>query len=177
MTTQTTPTTHALGIALGTWTVDPARSKVGFAVRHLWGLATVRGSFDRFAGRLVVERDGANGRLAIDAGGLDTGNAKRDEHLRSEDFCYFENHREIVVAAESVASGEGGITISGQLRIGESIQRLDLPVEVEQHGVGLHIRATTSVTRESSGLSWNRLGMIRGDADLTLDLELTREVA
>jgi len=81
------------------------------------------------------------------------------------------------ITSESVASGEGGITISGQLRIGESIQRLDLPVEVGQRGVGLHIRATTSVTRESSGLSWNRLGMIRGDADLTLDLELTREVA
>ena len=38
MSTASTPTV----IPVGTWSVDPAHSKVGFAVKHM-GIATVRG--------------------------------------------------------------------------------------------------------------------------------------
>ena len=58
MSTTTTPA----AIAAGTWTVDPAHSKVGFAVKHM-GIATVRGEFTEFEGTLeigddLVEREG-----------------------------------------------------------------------------------------------------------------------
>ena len=40
-------------VPTGTWTVDPAHSKVGFSVKHM-GIATVRGVFGEFSGTLEV---------------------------------------------------------------------------------------------------------------------------
>ena len=38
-------------IPTGTWQVDPAHSKLGFAVKHM-GVTTVRGEFREFEGAL-----------------------------------------------------------------------------------------------------------------------------
>ena len=40
------------------WTADPSRTTVEFEVKHLWGLHTVRGRFNRFDGSYV---DGPTG--------------------------------------------------------------------------------------------------------------------
>jgi hypothetical protein len=48
-------------IPTGTWVVDPAHSTVGFSVKHL-GIATVRGSFEKFEGTLEVGDDLAQAR-------------------------------------------------------------------------------------------------------------------
>ncbi len=38
----------------GTWTIDPAHSQLGFAVRHAM-VSTVRGSFGIYDGSLVLD--------------------------------------------------------------------------------------------------------------------------
>src|SRR5690242_14975307 len=43
-------------VPTGTWTIDPAHSKVGFAVKHM-GIATVRGEFAGFEGTLEISDD------------------------------------------------------------------------------------------------------------------------
>ena len=48
-------------VPAGTWTVDPAHSTVGFAVKHL-GIATVRGKFDEFEGTLEIGEDDESAR-------------------------------------------------------------------------------------------------------------------
>ena len=48
--------TSTILIPTGTWTVDPAHSKVGFAVKHM-GIATVRGEFTEFEGKLEIGED------------------------------------------------------------------------------------------------------------------------
>ena len=68
------------------WVVDPARSTVEFRVRNFWGLTTIVGHFSRFDGSYTVGTDGRAVELIVDAGSLDTGNRRRDEHLRSSDF-------------------------------------------------------------------------------------------
>lgn len=76
---------RAKGVA---WKLDPVHSSVGFAVRHL-GLSTVRGHLGDVAAE--VRADEATGRItALSAtaktASIDTGNARRDAHLRSDDF-------------------------------------------------------------------------------------------
>ena len=51
-------------IPTGTWNVDPAHSKVGFAVKHM-GIATVRGEFTEFAGSLEDYTDLILGKNAL----------------------------------------------------------------------------------------------------------------
>lgn len=41
------------GYVSGTWTIDPAHSNVGFAVRHMM-VGKVRGRFSRFTGQVVT---------------------------------------------------------------------------------------------------------------------------
>jgi len=74
-------------IPAGTWSVDPAHSKVGFAVKHM-GIATVRGEFTEFEGTLELGEDLSSARAygTVKAASIDTNEPQRDAHLRSPDF-------------------------------------------------------------------------------------------
>jgi YceI-like domain len=70
----------------GTWKVDDDVSRVRFEVKHLWGLATVRGEFERVRGMLAVSPDSIDAQFTIDAASSNTRNERRDKHLRSAGF-------------------------------------------------------------------------------------------
>src|SRR4051794_36502506 len=77
---------EAIDIEQTVWRIDPARSTVGFEISGFWGgLVKVRGRFARYTGTLDLRRDPAV-ELTIDADSIDTENARRDKHLRSDDF-------------------------------------------------------------------------------------------
>ncbi|MFN8123894.1 MAG: YceI family protein [Thermoleophilia bacterium] len=97
------------------WSVDPARSRVEFRVRHFWGLMTVTGHFTRFDGGLDMNSMPAIG-LDIEAASVDTGNAKRDKHLRSADFFDAEAHPRITFASEEVTVRGGRLAVTGAPR-------------------------------------------------------------
>jgi polyisoprenoid-binding protein YceI len=159
----------------GTWTVDPRRSEIGFAVKDLWGLRTVRGAFAAYAGRLTVRGDDATGELTIEAESLDTGQSRRDRHLRSPAFFDVERHPRIAVTATAVTPRDGGLAVEGELAIGSSRVELEIPLRVEQSTDGaLRLAGETAVSRQAAGLDWNVLGMIRGDAELHAQLTLER---
>ena len=71
-----------------TWKIDAAHSGVQFTVRHMV-VAKVRGSFRRWSAQLLIdaaEVTRSSMEISIEAGSVDTGQAPRDEHLRSPDF-------------------------------------------------------------------------------------------
>jgi polyisoprenoid-binding protein YceI len=162
----------------GVWSVDPQRSEIGFAVKSLWGLQTVRGVFGAYSGSLEVRADGAAGELTIDADSLDTGQKKRDRHLRSPDFFDVERHPQIVFTATGVTRRNGALTANGDLVVGASRTRLDVPVAVEQAADGaLQLAGETIISRRAAGLVWNWLGTIGDEAVLHAHLTLRREPA
>src|SRR6185312_10481309 len=81
-------------VPAGTWKVDPTHSSVGFEVKHMM-ISTVRGHFRVFDGTLEVAS-------------IETGNAERDEHLRSPDFFDADRYPEIRFASTRIAHVEGG---------------------------------------------------------------------
>lgn len=162
-----------LPISDGVWSVDPQRSRVGFAVREMWGLRTVRGVFAAYDGGMQVRAGVAAGELTIDAGSLDTGQRRRDRHLRSPAFFDVERHPRIVFTATAAGARDDGLTVTGELAICSSRIRLEIPLHVEQSTGGtLRLEARTTISREAAGLGWNMLGMIRGDALLYAQLTL-----
>jgi polyisoprenoid-binding protein YceI len=164
-------------LADGVWSVDPQRGEIGFAVKMMWGLATVRGAFRAYRGSLNVRGGRAAGELTIEAASLDTGNDKRDQHLRSPDFFDVQRHPQIVFAATAVTARSGGLRFEGDLTIGSSRTRLELPVDVEQTADGeLRIEGTTTVSRTAAGVAWNKLGLIADAAELHAKLTLTRGI-
>ena len=103
--------------------IDPAHSTIAFKVRHMLGSA--RGKFSKFSGRIVVDRDHpeqSSVTVKIAASSIDTGIAKRDEHLRGELFNVA-NYPEITFSSRRVkqtgdSSGEivGDLTMHGVTR-------------------------------------------------------------
>lgn len=139
----------------------------------MWGLRTVRGFFRAYDGSLKVRGGAAAGGLTIEAGRLDTGNNRRDQHLRSPAFFDVERHPRIVFTATAVTARDRGLTVEGELAIGSSRVRLEIPVSVERMADdALRFEGTTTVAREAAGVTWNMLGMIRGDAVLHAQLTL-----
>jgi polyisoprenoid-binding protein YceI len=163
-----------LGLPPGTWNAEPSSSRLEFAVKTMWGLATVRGRFERFDGKLEVEPEDARARLVVDAASFETGHPKRDTHLRSADFFDVASYPTLSFVATAITPrGRDDFTISGDLTVADHVVRLQLPVRVTRGEQGqLRLSATASVPREDVGMSWNRGGMIRGDVQLTAELEL-----
>jgi len=159
----------------GVWTIDPQHSEIGFAVKAMWGLATVSGVFGAYDGTLSVRDGEAAGTLTIEAASLDTGNRRRDRHLRSADFFDVERHRQIVFNATSVTALDGGLTVAGELALASTRLPLEIRVNVEPAADGaLRLKGTTTVSRTAAGLTWNWLGTIGGDAVLHAELALER---
>ncbi len=78
----------------GTWTIDGSHTTVGFTARHLM-ITKVRGRF----GAVEGSRHDRRGPPPVERAGhhrprppIDTGDAGRDEHLRSADFFDVENN-------------------------------------------------------------------------------------
>lgn len=106
----------------GTWTIDPTHTRLGFVARHAM-VTKVRGSFTDFEGSLTL--DGANPAassisLTAQLTSIDTGNADRDNHVRSADFFDVENNPTMTFASTSVKQSDddefvlvGDLTIKG----------------------------------------------------------------
>lgn len=161
------------GLASGTWLVDPSAGGIAFAVKTLWGLVDVKGTFDRFEGALNVTEGAATGELVVHTETLDTKNKRRDEHLRSADFFDSKSAPRVTFVTTAVKPAPSGVTVTGDLTVGAHRTHLELPVQLEPRGDDtLVLRTSTAIPREDVGLSWNKAGMIKGDARLNVELHL-----
>jgi polyisoprenoid-binding protein YceI len=144
---------------VGSWQLDPERSSIEFHVRHFWGLMTVKGHFEAYEGRLDLTANPAI-ELTIDAGSVQTGHRKRDEHLRSADFFDTEHAPRVRFISESVVPADDTLRVHGSLFArGRSIP-LELDARVRRTGEELQIEAATTAPHRELGMTWNRLGMI-----------------
>ena len=148
----------------GTYAIDPTHSRIGFVARHAM-VTKVRGSFTEFAGSGTFdEADPANSHLelTIQANSIDTGNADRDGHLRSNDFFDMETYPEITFTSTNVArTGDDTYAVTGDL----TIKGVTKPVTVEFDYTGtavdtygntrLGLEGRTTVDRKDWGVNWN----------------------
>lgn len=175
-------------VPAGTYAADPAHSRVGFAVKHL-GIATVRGTFDRFEGGLVVGDDPSQASFTatIDAASVNTAEEQRDGHLRSADFFDFEQFPNLTFASTRVSQvDEETLKIAGDLTLHGVTRPVELEavvqgVETDPWGnerVGFEI--TGQISRGDFGMTFNQaLGsgnvLVSDRVRLALDISAVRE--
>jgi len=162
---------------VGRWRLDPARSSAEFCVGHSWGLVKVKGRFDRISGSLELGGEGESRiELTIDAASLNTGNAKRDEHLRSDDFFDAEHHPAVRFVSTSLGDdADGRVHVEGELQAAGHRVSLRLEPTIRHSADRLQVDAKTTVDQRELGMTWSPLGMARTPATLTVHAHLEPE--
>ncbi|TDD83069.1 polyisoprenoid-binding protein [Actinomadura darangshiensis] len=123
------------GYVAGTWTIDPAHSGVGFTIRHLM-VSRVRGRFGTFEGTIVTGADVLDSSVTatIDLTSIDTGNAQRDEHVRSADFLDVAQYPAMTYRSTGLRPDGGDHVLDGELTLRGITKRVPLKLEVGGFG-------------------------------------------
>jgi polyisoprenoid-binding protein YceI len=161
--TSTAATTN-LDQLTGSYTIDPAHTRIGFVARHAM-VTKVRGSFNEFTGSAVL--DGANpanstATVTIQAASIDTRNAQRDEHLRSNDFLALETYPEITFVSTGVErTGDTEFDLTGDLTIKGVTNAVTIPFTFEGAAtdpfgnVRVGFEGSVAINRKDYGVTWN----------------------
>ena len=163
----------------GAWRVDNTRSTVGFLIRHL-GVATLRGRFSSFGGRIDVTEGGLRAAAVVHVASVDTGNLIRDQRLRSE---FFEAERFPAMAFgvdRAIPMRTGGWVLRGDITIRGVTRPVELRATVEPlDDETVRVRADGKILRTEFGLDWEALRksghtLVADRVRLTADAVLTR---
>ena len=170
------------------WYIDPSHSAVTFSVKHMM-VSTVRGRLGKLSGRLWLDPERpekADIDIAADVAEINTGDAKRDGHLRSRDFFDAATHPTITFKSNAVfPRGDGRYKVSGDLTIRTVTRPVSFDVELNgitsssQGGQHLGASATLTIDRTDFGLTWNMPvpnGVLVGEkVKIDVDLEAIDE--
>jgi polyisoprenoid-binding protein YceI len=177
--------------AATTWEIDSGHSSAQFKVRHLM-VSNVRGTLGAITGTVQIDENDitrSHVKVSIDARGIDTREAKRDEHLRSGDFLDVANHPTITFTSNAVRSAKGGaLDVTGDLTIRGITKPVTMIVEALPPAIkdpwgntkrGAVARA--SLNRKDFGLVWNMAletgGVVVGDRiDIEIEVELLKRL-
>ena len=181
-TTRTATRTETL---TGTYAIDPAHSRIGFVARHAM-VTKVRGSFNEFEGTGYLDADDpsrSHVELTIKAASIDTRNADRDNHLRSNDFFAMEQYPEIRFASTEVDRvGADRYRVTGDLTIKGVTRPVTVDFEVTGAAVDpwgnqrVGLDGTTTVNRKDWGVTWNaalEAGGVLVSEKVTLEFEVS----
>ena len=186
MTETTSPETGtALSALTGTYTIDPAHSRIGFMARHAM-VTKVRGAFNEFTGNLVLDgSDPANSTAAvtIKAASIDTRNAQRDGHLLGNDFLSIEEHPEITFVSTSARqTDDTDFELTGDLTIRGVTNSITIPFSYEGSATDpfgnfrAGFEGSVVINRKDYGVVWNAAlehgGVLVSDK-VTLEFEIS----
>jgi polyisoprenoid-binding protein YceI len=184
MSTQAVPQT-----ATTTWNIDPVHSVAEFKVKHMM-ISNVKGQFPTVSGVLTldqVDHTKSHVEASIGVASINTRDAQRDTHLKSEDFLHAEKFPTLTFKSTSVTrTGNGILAVAGDLTI-RGVTRnvvftVDGPTSAAKDPWGnsrVGVSATTKINRKDFGLTWNAAletgGILVGDdVTITLDVQFVK---
>jgi polyisoprenoid-binding protein YceI len=146
--------------------LDGPASRVDIAVKHFWGLMTVRGTFGQVLGEATVDAAGAvSATITVDVASLDTKQKKRDEHLRSADFFNVTaDPTASFVTTEVIPNADGGLDVRGLLTIAGHTHPTDTTVALSGGDAESVIAdAHITIDRNRFGMTWSPMRMASAD--------------
>jgi polyisoprenoid-binding protein YceI len=165
--------------------IDLSHSSVNFQIKHL-AISKVNGAFKDFSGSFSFDPEKPEATRAdatIQLASVDTGNEKRDDHLRNPDFFDVAQYPTMTFTTTSVKmkdAEEGEVT--GDLTLHGVTKSVTLDLEIngmtvdpwgnERIGASL----TGEINRKDWGLTWNKAmetgGLVVGeDVKITLEIQ------
>ena len=168
----------------GTYAIDPTHSRVGFVVRHAM-VTKVRGAFTvngeaHFEG---ANPAASNINVTVDVASVDSGNADRDNHLRTSDFFAIEQYPTMTFTSTGVELvSDNEVNVTGDLTIKDVTRQVTLPMEFAGQATDpfgnerVGFEGSTTVNRSDFGLNWNaalEAGGVLVSEKATLEFEIS----
>jgi len=146
-----------------TWHFDPAYTTVEFAIRNLW--FKVKGRFLDLEGAIVLDEDDisrSSVTATIKVDSIETGNQRRDAHLRASDFFDVEKFPDIEFRSTSVQRGRDrdSLDVAGTLTIRDKSVPVRLAVNEMDRSRSprgqefIYYSATTELDRYGFGITY-----------------------
>lgn len=174
--------------ATETFVFDKPHSQVSFRIRH-W-LTKVEGRFKEYDGKVWLDRakpSDSKVEIAIQAASIDTGNERRDNHLRTADFFDVEKFPTITFKSTRVEpKGKDLYAVTGELTMHGVTKTVTIPVRHtgflnlgKQELAGFEL--TIPINRKDFGIVWNRTAdqggvMLGDDVEITVLVEAKKEM-
>jgi len=167
-----------------TYQIDPNHTHPSFEADHFGGLSVWRGRFDRTSGTIVLDAQSATGTIdvTIDAGSIDFGVPKLDEHVKSAEMFDVQKYPTATYKGKLAAFRNGaptrvvgeftlhGITRPLTLKI-DQFKCMDNPMDKKQH-CGADAKGT--LNRADYGISYgDKYGFNMG-VKLAIQVEAVR---
>jgi polyisoprenoid-binding protein YceI len=175
-------------VSTTTWTIDPAHTVAEFKVKHMM-ISNVKGQFAKVTGGLTLDESDltkSHVEATIEASSLETRDAQRDGHLKSEDFLHVDKFPTLSFKSTSITDRNGERTVEGDLTIRGVTRKVRFAVEGPTPAAKdpwgntrIAVSATTKINRKDFGLTWNTAletgGVLVGDeVTITLDAEFVK---
>lgn len=153
----------------GTYKLDREQSSASFSVKHMV-VSTARGRLRPIEGRLTIGRDVFDSwvRVDFDATSFDTGNAERDQMVRSPELLDVSAHP--IIRFESTGleqAPKDGFVLPGDLYVKGKASEVRLQARLVTSGDLVSFTGTTMLSRSALGLRWGpvleRVGVVVSD--------------
>jgi polyisoprenoid-binding protein YceI len=171
------------------WAIDPSHSEITFKVKHLV-VATVTGKFTSFEGSLEAASENfsdANINFTADIASIDTGNADRDGHLKSDDFFNAEAFPKLTFKSTSFTKiNDTDYKLVGDITLRDVTKSIELTAEyggtmVDPWGntkAGFELNG--KISRKEFGLKWDVIteaggAVVSDEVKLNLNIELHKQ--
>jgi polyisoprenoid-binding protein YceI len=171
------------------WRIDPLHSLAQFSVRHMM-ISTVRGQFGGVKGSIHYDPKNptaATVEATIDCATINTGEPKRDNDLKGEEFFDVKKYPTMKFRSKRVdVAAAGKLKVTGDLTVNAITKQvvLDLdgptpPIKDPQGREKIGVSATTKISRKEFGILYNPVLEAGGvavsdEVSVVLDIELIR---
>ena len=155
----------ALPVMAADYNIDTAHSSVTFQIKHL-AISKVKGAFTDFTGSFSYDPakpEASSAVVVIQMASVDTGNEKRDEHLRNPDFFEVDTYPTMTFKSTSVKMKDDD---EGQVMGNLTMHGVTKPVTLDLEINGMvtdpwgneRVGASLSgeINRKDWGLTWSK---------------------
>lgn len=176
--------TQSMGVTA--YEIDTAHSMIIFRAKHN-GVSYNYGRFNEFSGNIVMTSTDVSGNMVpgslvefeVKTASVDTGNEKRDQHLRSSDFFSAKQFPVITFKSTEVKAKKGAkdvLEVTGDLELHGVKKSITVDVEITGRAKGkqgeslIGFESTFTIKRSEFGMTYG-MGPVSDDIRLTVSVE------
>jgi polyisoprenoid-binding protein YceI len=168
-----------------TYVLDPVHSQPMFEIQHMMGFSNQRGTFNKLAGKVTLDRAEKKGTvdITIDTTSVRSLNEKLETHLKSEDFFNVAKYPTMTFKSTNVVfDGDRVVGVDGDLTMIGVTKPVSL--KVENFRCGDHpfnkkpmcgAEASVTIKRSEWGMKYGIPKAVSDDVRLILPIEAYKE--